>query len=207
MRKLILLKHLSLIVFVSILSFSTAVLVHANSLDNKKNPFEWIYYAAAKRMSSSSPEKIAYEACFELLADKYGNFDMNELDNKDCYDEFLESLSASRLTVMSKYLLSIFVCLISVSFAVAQEEYGVDTNHDLPVGLNVGDKAPYFKAHDLEGNLFDSKETLKDKDIILIFYRGHWCAACDMYLSNISDSLNLLSEKGAIVVAITPETP
>jgi peroxiredoxin len=108
---------------------------------------------------------------------------------------------------MSKYLLSIFVCLISVSFAVAQEEYGVDTNHDLPLGLNVGDKAPYFKAHDLEGNLFDSKETLKDKDIILIFYRGHWCAACDMYLSNISDSLNLLSEKGAVVVAITPETP
>ena len=100
---------------------------------------------------------------------------------------------------MSKYLLSIFVCLISVSFAVAQEEYGVDTNHDLPVGLNVGDKAPYFKAHDLEGNLFDSKETLKDKDIILIFYRGHWCAACDIYLSNISDSYYLDSGEGVVL--------
>lgn len=122
LHKLILLKHLSLIVFVSILSFSTAVLVHANSLDNEKNPFEWIYYAAAKRMSSSSPEKIAYEACFELLADKYGNFDMNELDNKDCYDEFLESLSASRLTVMSKYLLARHMIPFFGSFEISLRE-------------------------------------------------------------------------------------
>lgn len=108
---------------------------------------------------------------------------------------------------MLKFNLFAFITLIFVTSAFSQEEYGVDTNHDLPEGLHVGDMAPYFKAHDLDGNLFDSKETLKENDIILIFYRGHWCSACDMYLSNISDSLNLLAEKGAVVVAITPETP
>jgi len=107
---------------------------------------------------------------------------------------------------MSKYILFISIILGSFNSVFAQEEYGVDTDHDLPEGLNVGDKAPHFKAHDLDGNLFDSKKTLKEKDIILIFYRGHWCSACDQYLSNISDSLNLLLEKGAVVVAITPET-
>ena len=108
---------------------------------------------------------------------------------------------------MRKFTLFVFICFVSFCSALAQEQYGVDTNHDLPEGLKVGDKAPDFKAHDLQGNLFDSKEVLKEKDIIIIFYRGYWCSACDLYLSNLSDSLNLLSEKGAVVVAITPETP
>ncbi len=108
---------------------------------------------------------------------------------------------------MLKFKLSIFVTIIFAVTVFGQEEYGIDTNHDLPEGLDVGDKVPHFKAYDLDGNLFDSKETLKEKNIIIIFYRGHWCSECDMYLSNMSDSLNLLSEKGAVVVAITPETP
>jgi peroxiredoxin len=102
-------------------------------------------------------------------------------------------------------LLALFILVVNAGFA--QEEYGIDTDHPLPEGLNIGDKAPYFKAHDLEGNLFDSKKVLKDKDIIVIFYRGYWCSACDLYLSNLSDSLDFLLEKGAVVVAITPETP
>lgn len=101
-------------------------------------------------------------------------------------------------------LLSFFISCIILN---AQEQYGIDANHQLPKGLDVGAKAPIIKAHDIQGNLFNSKKVLKDKDIIVIFYRGYWCSACDLYLSNLSDSLNYLSEKGAVVVAITPETP
>ena len=108
---------------------------------------------------------------------------------------------------MMKKTLIIF-SLIIISFqTIAQEEYGISPDENLPQGLNIGDKAPVIKAHDIHGNLFDSRTVLKDKDIIVIFYRGQWCSACDRYLSNLSDSLDYLLQKGAVVVAITPETP
>mgnify|MGYP000400946875 CR=1 FL=1 len=108
---------------------------------------------------------------------------------------------------MLKSILVAFTLFIAFADANAQEQFGVDANHELPEGINVGDKAPHIKAHDLDGNLFDSHKVLKGKDIIVIFYRGYWCPACDRHLSNLSDSLQYISEKGAVVVAITPETP
>ena len=96
--------NLTLILAVSLLSFSTSVVVHAKSMDNESNPFEWIYYTAAKRLSSNNPEKTAHEACFKLIADQNDNIDIDDPEYKDCYEEFLESLSVSRFNVLSKYM-------------------------------------------------------------------------------------------------------
>jgi hypothetical protein len=98
--------NLSSIIAVSLFSFSTSVIVHAKSMDNESNPFEWIYYTAAKRLSSNNPEKTAHEACFKLIADQNENIDIDDPEYKGCYEEFLESLSVSRFKVLSKYMIA-----------------------------------------------------------------------------------------------------
>ena len=43
--------------------------------------------------------------------------------------------------------------------------------------------------------------------MVLIFYRGHWCPVCNKHLGLVQDSLKLITEKGATVVAVSPEKP
>lgn len=41
----------------------------------------------------------------------------------------------------------------------------------------------------------------------MIFYRGFWCPVCNRHLGKIQDSLKLITEKGAVVIAVSPEKP
>jgi peroxiredoxin len=43
--------------------------------------------------------------------------------------------------------------------------------------------------------------------VVVLFYRGHWCPDCSKELTRFQDSLSLISEKGAQLIAITPEAP
>ncbi|MGC9374363.1 MAG: peroxiredoxin-like family protein [Bacteroidales bacterium] len=74
-------------------------------------------------------------------------------------------------------------------------------------GLAVGAQAPLFSALDAEKSTFVLDEELKKGPVVVIFYRGHWCPVCNKHLGQIQDSLRLITEKGAIVVAISPEKP
>lgn len=65
-----------------------------------------------------------------------------------------------------------------------------------------GDKAPVFTAPTHSGVQFDLKN---QGTTILLFYRGYWCPYCNKELSALNDSLRLLQDKGAEVVAVTPE--
>jgi len=40
----------------------------------------------------------------------------------------------------------------------------------------------------------------------LLFFRGQWCPVCNRYLSNFQDSVQQILDKGASVIAVTPET-
>lgn len=74
-------------------------------------------------------------------------------------------------------------------------------------GLNKGDNAPVFKATDNSGKSVDLKTLLKaHKSVVLFFYRGEWCPYCNKHIQQLQDSLQLLSNKGAYVIAVTPET-
>jgi peroxiredoxin len=42
--------------------------------------------------------------------------------------------------------------------------------------------------------------------VVLFFYRGSWCPICNKHLATMQDSLQLILDRGAQVVAITPET-
>jgi peroxiredoxin len=74
-------------------------------------------------------------------------------------------------------------------------------------GLKEGAKAPEFTAMDNSGKKIDLKKILKShKTVVLFFYRGQWCPYCNRYIQRMQDSLQLLVDKGAYVIGVTPET-
>ncbi|UXX80563.1 AhpC/TSA family protein [Reichenbachiella carrageenanivorans] len=95
------------------------------------------------------------------------------------------------------WILFLFVALWS-QHSLAQEA---------PFQLNPGDKALNFKSVDQNGETFELYEALKKGPVVLMFYRGFWCPHCNKQLSQMEDSLNFITEKGGIVVAVTPEQP
>src|SRR4029079_1574669 len=76
-----------------------------------------------------------------------------------------------------------------------------------PEGLFINSKAPDFKAIDQYGKEIRLKDVLKDSAVVLIFYRGQWCPYCNKQLKKLEDSLQMIKEKGARLIAITPEKP
>jgi len=76
-----------------------------------------------------------------------------------------------------------------------------------PEGLFIGSKAPDFKAKDQNGTEVHLKDSLKKGKVILVFYRGHWSPDCNKELKRLQDSLQLIKDKGAMLIAVTPEKP
>lgn len=74
-----------------------------------------------------------------------------------------------------------------------------------PAGLNINDKAPLFTATDQNGKVISLAKELAKGPVVLIFYRGQWCPYCNRQLKQLEDSLSLIKEKNATVLAITPE--
>ena len=71
--------------------------------------------------------------------------------------------------------------------------------------LFIGDKAPNFLALDQFEKRVSLKDQLKDGPDVLVFYRGQWCPHCNRHMSQIQDSLQMILDAGASVIAITPE--
>jgi peroxiredoxin len=95
---------------------------------------------------------------------------------------------------MKKLLFSFFALLL-VTAVQAQK----------PEGLFINSKAPEFKLKDQSGLDISLKELRKKGPVVLLFYRGNWCPFCNRQLKALQDSLALIADKGAQVVAITPE--
>jgi len=74
-------------------------------------------------------------------------------------------------------------------------------------GLEVGRKAPMFKAVDADGIEYSLSKALESGPVVMIFFRGQWCPVCNRHLGQIQDSLRFIYETGATVVAISPEKP
>ena len=74
-----------------------------------------------------------------------------------------------------------------------------------PEGLFINSKAPDFKGKDQNGNEVVLKDLRKKGPVVIFFYRGYWCPYCNKELQKLEDSLQLIKEKGAQLIAITPE--
>lgn len=81
----------------------------------------------------------------------------------------------------------------------------VSSAQDKPEGLFLNAKAPDFKLVDQSGVEVSSKTLRKRGPVVVVFYRGNWCPYCNKELKNLQDSLSLITERGASVVAISPE--
>ena len=75
-----------------------------------------------------------------------------------------------------------------------------------PEGLFIHSKAPDFKAKDLTGLPVNLKDLRKKGPVVLVFYRGNWCPYCNKELTRMQDSLQMITEKGATLIAVTPES-
>lgn len=80
-------------------------------------------------------------------------------------------------------------------------------SQEKPEGLFINSKAPDFKATDQSGTEIRLRDVLKDSLVVLVFYRGQWCPYCNRQLRKLEDSLQLIKDKGARLIAVTPEKP
>lgn len=78
---------------------------------------------------------------------------------------------------------------------------------EAPEGLFLNSKAPDFRAKDQHGNEVRLRDLWKKGRVVLVFYRGEWCPYCNKNLQRLEDSLQLIKDKGATVIAVTPEQP
>lgn len=91
------------------------------------------------------------------------------------------------------------IALLSLPFAYLHAQ-------DKPEGLFIHSKAPGFTAKDQNDASIRLKDLTKKGNVVLIFYRGNWCPYCSKQLMRLEDSLQLIRDKGAQLIAVTPET-
>ena len=72
------------------------------------------------------------------------------------------------------------------------------------IKLNVGDKAPDFKAKDQNGKTISLKD-FKGKKVILYFYPEDDTPVCTVEACNFRDNFSLLSKQGYEVVGVSPQ--
>ena len=95
-----------------------------------------------------------------------------------------------------KQLLLLLCFFVSLA-AVAQ---------DKPEGLFINSKAPDFRLKDQNDEWASLKDLRKKGPVVVMFYRGYWGPFCNRELKAFQDSLQMIKDKGATLVAITPES-
>ncbi len=101
-----------------------------------------------------------------------------------------------------KKFLSFFALLFSLS-ALAQSYPQADELS----GLQVGDTVKSFRAISQDSSVFSLDAALEKGPVVIMFYRGQWCPVCNRHMKRVQDSLGLISETGAQLIAISPEKP
>jgi peroxiredoxin len=73
--------------------------------------------------------------------------------------------------------------------------------------LQVGAELPALTLSDATGRLVDLKALNASGPLVIVFYRGGWCPYCNLELREWQRLLPQLRERGALLVAISPQTP
>lgn len=74
--------------------------------------------------------------------------------------------------------------------------------------IGVGDLAPDFSLPTAEARTWSLAKHLAERkfsSLVLVFYRGTWCAYCNIYLRGLLESRSLLSDANAAMIAVSPE--
>lgn len=102
------------------------------------------------------------------------------------------------------------VCALFVS--VRSQEKAVGAKMISPAdaaknALNVGAKMPAFSLKDANGKIVESRDLLKQGNLVVVFYRGSWCPFCNLYLRNLQKSLPQIKAAGGNLIAVSVENP
>lgn len=71
----------------------------------------------------------------------------------------------------------------------------------------VGSKAIDFTLKNHLGKEFKLSEAVKNRFVILTFYRGGWCPYCNLQLNYLNSRLDEFNSVNADLVAVSPELP
>ena len=72
--------------------------------------------------------------------------------------------------------------------------------------LKPGEAAPAFALPDANGKLVRSADLLALGPLVVCFFRGRWCPYCVTELETWRDLFPAVRERGALLVAISPQT-
>jgi peroxiredoxin len=74
-------------------------------------------------------------------------------------------------------------------------------------GIEVGEQAPEFVLPDATGAKVALVDRLATGPVVVSFYRGAWCPYCNTELQALQGSLDAIRDRGASLVAISPQAP
>jgi peroxiredoxin len=72
--------------------------------------------------------------------------------------------------------------------------------------LKRGDTAPAFGIPDGDGMVWRSEDLLRNGPMVLVFYRGRWCAYCNTQLVALKQIHSQIAAAGASLLTISPQT-
>jgi peroxiredoxin len=112
----------------------------------------------------------------------------------------LHDIYAERKQLIAKYVPSEITAVHTRAIAELQSS-GVASRV-----LQIGSKAPEFELPDQHGNIIRTPELLKDKQLVICFFRGRWCPFCVGQLEAMNTIYPGLQKAGAALIAISPQT-
>ena len=72
--------------------------------------------------------------------------------------------------------------------------------------LKTGDAAPAFSLPDGDGMSWRSEDLLRNGPLVIVFYRGRWCAYCNTQLAALQEIHSRIAAASASLIAISPQT-
>jgi len=72
--------------------------------------------------------------------------------------------------------------------------------------LKERENAPPFELPDGDGRIWRSEDLLRGGPLVIVFYRGRWCAYCNTQLVALQEIHKQIAAAGASLVAISPQT-
>jgi len=113
-----------------------------------------------------------------------------------CLQDQLDEITANTRKLVQAERLAVGERAVEELFATGIEE------RILPVGAT----APEFALNDSTGRLVRSRDLLAVGPLVVKFFRGRWCPYCVTELETWRNLYGKLRERGALLVAISPET-
>ncbi len=69
------------------------------------------------------------------------------------------------------------------------------------------EQAPEGTVQARDGSQFELATVWRDRRVVLVFYRGHWCPACKHQLGELEKRRVELGNLGATIVAVSSDSP